>query len=73
MPAIEPGTEPGYILSPVTVFPDIFRTEMENRAVRTNTTLPAWLKAAAEAQGINFSRVLQASLMEILKHPHPHV
>ena len=56
----------GCIVSPVTVYPDLFRHEMDNRAVRTNTTIPAWLKELAEASGINYSQVLQTALMDML-------
>jgi predicted RNase H-like HicB family nuclease len=56
----------GCIVSPVTVYPDLFRHEMDHRAVRTNTTIPAWLKEIAEAKGINYSHVLQAALIELL-------
>jgi post-segregation antitoxin (ccd killing protein) len=40
---------------------------MDNRAVRTNTTIPAWLKELAEANGINYSQVLTTALMEMLQ------
>lgn len=63
---IAPGTVSGYILSPITVFPDIVRNEMDNKAVKTNLTLPAWLKEMAEAQGVNYSKLLQAALMDYL-------
>lgn len=65
-PEIDPATEPGYLVSPVTVFPDIFKVNRDNRAVRTNTTIPSWLKDLAEAKGINYSQILEAALMEVL-------
>ncbi len=54
------------ILCEVEIFPDLVRREMNNRTVRTNVTLPAWLKSAAEAAGLNDSQVLQAALAERL-------
>lgn len=65
-PRIDPDTSTGYLVSPVTVFPDIVRTELDTRAVKTNLTIPAWLKAMAEAQNVNFSKVMQAALLEVL-------
>ncbi len=66
MPQISHETVSGYILSPITVFPDLVRNEMDNKAVKTNLTLPAWLKEMAEAQGVNYSKLLQAALMDYL-------
>jgi post-segregation antitoxin (ccd killing protein) len=34
--------------------------------VKTNLTIPAWLKEMAEAQGVNYSKVLQTALMDYL-------
>ena len=56
----------GAVVAAVTVFPDLVRNEMENRAIRTNVSIPAWLKNAAESAGLNYSQVLQAALMECL-------
>ncbi|MDD3705977.1 MAG: type II toxin-antitoxin system HicB family antitoxin [Clostridiaceae bacterium] len=70
LPQVDPGTVSGYILSPITIFPDIVRNEMDNKAVKTNLTLPAWLKEMAEAQGVNYSKLLQAALMDYLGISH---
>lgn len=56
----------GAVVAPVTVFPDIVKNEMDNKAVKTNVTLPAWLKELAEKQKVNFSQVLQNALKEYL-------
>ena len=48
-PQVDSETAPGFIVSPVTVFPDLVRNELDNRAVKTNLTIPAWLKEMAEA------------------------
>jgi predicted RNase H-like HicB family nuclease len=63
---IEPETNPGWIASPVTVFPDIVRNDLDNRAVKTNVTLPSWLKDLAEERGVNYSKVFQAALIDYL-------
>ena len=65
-PQIDPETTSGYLVSPVTVFTDIVRNELDNKAVKTNLTIPAWLKEIAEAQGVNYSKVFQAALMDYL-------
>jgi predicted RNase H-like HicB family nuclease len=59
------------IIVPITVFPDIVKNEMDNRAVKTNITLPAWLKELAENKGVNFSQITQAALKEYLGVERP--
>ena len=66
VPVIDPETVQGYLVSPVTVYPDIFKVHRDTRAVRTNTSIPSWLKDMAEARGINYSQVLETALMEIM-------
>ena len=55
----------GGVVMPVTVFPDIVKNGLDNRAVKTNITLPSWLKDWAGAQGINLSQTLQATLRQM--------
>ena len=64
-PHVYPETNAEYFLSPVTIYPDVVRTEYENRAVKTNITLPAWLKDWAAAKGINLSQTLQSVLKQM--------
>lgn len=45
---------------------DAYRKEYDQRMIRKNVTIPAWLNAKAEKAGISFSRVLQDSLMKML-------
>jgi predicted RNase H-like HicB family nuclease len=71
-PQVDPETAFGYIVSPVTIFPDLVRNEMDNRAVKTNLTLPAWLKELAEEQGVNYSKIFQTALMDYLGVSQPH-
>lgn len=65
-PKIDEATEPGYLVSLVSVFPDVVRNEIDTRRVKTNVTLPTWLKDAAEQQGVNYSRLLESALMDYL-------
>ncbi|RCX15502.1 putative RNase H-like HicB family nuclease [Anaerobacterium chartisolvens] len=66
MPQVDAETASGYMVCPITVFPDIVRNDLDNRAVKTNLTIPAWLKELAEAQGVNYSKLFQAALMDYL-------
>lgn len=54
------------IISIITVFPEIVKNEIDNRAVKTNVTIPAWLKEIAEINKVNYSKLLQATLIEYL-------
>jgi predicted RNase H-like HicB family nuclease len=56
----------GCLIVPVSVYPDIVRNEMDNKRVKTNVTLPSWLKAVAEEQHVNYSRILENALMDYL-------
>ncbi|MBQ7680841.1 MAG: type II toxin-antitoxin system HicB family antitoxin [Oscillibacter sp.] len=70
-PAVDPETAAGYLVCPVTVFPSIVRNELDNRRVKTNVTIPAWLKEAAERKHANYSRILESALMDYLDIPRP--
>lgn len=65
-PLVNVETSPGYVVSYITTFPDIVSLEYDNKSVKTNTTLPAWIKELAEEKGVNFSRLLQAALIDYL-------
>ncbi|MGL6292663.1 type II toxin-antitoxin system HicB family antitoxin [Eubacterium aggregans] len=54
----------GNIVSPISIFPDLVRMGMDNRRVKTNVTIPSWLKDEAEAKGANFSRMLEMALVD---------
>ncbi len=43
-----------------------YRKMLENRSIRKNCTIPAWLNTIAEKNNVNFSAVLQAALIEKL-------
>ena len=50
----------------VSVFPKLVKDEMENRREKTTVTIPRWLKTAAEANGLNYSRLLETAIKETL-------
>ena len=50
----------------IDVFMPPFRERMNNRAVTKSVTVPRWLELEAKAADLNFSQVLQDSLMERL-------
>lgn len=56
----------GCVVVPITVYPDIVKNEMDNKRVKTNVTLPRWLKAIAEKEAVNYSRLLENALLEYL-------
>lgn len=43
-----------------------YRRKVDNRAVKKNCTLPYWLSVEADKRGLNYSRVLQDAIMNIL-------
>lgn len=69
-PNIDPDTAAGYLVSPVTVFPELVRNELDNKRVKTNVTLPLWLKDMAEGEHVNYSRLLESALIEYLNIPN---
>jgi predicted RNase H-like HicB family nuclease len=63
---ILPSMAMGDVVAPVSIYPDLVKDKMDNRREKTTITLPYWLKAAAEAEGINYSRMLEVTLKETL-------
>jgi predicted RNase H-like HicB family nuclease len=61
--AIRP--ESGGFISVLVLDMDAYAEKYGNKAVRKNLTIPAWLNTFAEANHINFSKVLQDSLTTI--------
>lgn len=43
-----------------------YRRKIDTKTVRKNVTIPSWLNYEAEHAGINVSRVLQETLMNVL-------
>jgi predicted RNase H-like HicB family nuclease len=56
----------GDMVVPVTVYPDMVKDEINNRREKTTVTIPHWLKSAAEAEGLNYSRLLETAIKETL-------
>ena len=56
----------GGILMLVEVFMPLVRDRINNKYVKKTLTIPYWLNAEAENQGVNFSGVLQDALKEYL-------
>ncbi len=50
----------------VDVYMPSVRMANVNRSVSRTVTLPAWMNAAAQERGVNFSQVLQDALRELL-------
>jgi len=57
--------ETGGFVSMLVLDMDAYAEKYGNKAVRKNLTIPAWLNTYAESKHINFSQVLQDSLMSI--------
>lgn len=56
----------GCLISPIIIYPDMVKNEMDNKRVKTNITIPLWLKRIAEEQNVNYSRLLETALMDYL-------
>ena len=59
----------GNVVMPVTIHPDLYRAKRDNERIKTNITLPAWLKRIAEDQKVNYSRLLETALIDYLQLP----
>lgn len=62
---IDPETAEGYLVCPVTVFPSLVRDELDSRRVKTNVTIPAWVRELALEKGLNCSKLLEAAILDI--------
>ncbi len=65
-PQSEIQHSPGDILTIIQADTIKYRSATDNRAVRKNVSLPAWMVSLADKRGINCSKVLQDSLMAAL-------
>lgn len=45
-----------------------YSEELKRKAVKKNCTIPYWLNEKAEAMGVNFSRVLQDALIQLVEN-----
>jgi len=66
VPEINPETTVGYLVCPVTIFPSIVRDELDNRRVKTNVTIPAWVRELAQDHGLNCSKLLEEAILDTL-------
>lgn len=64
IPEIDPDTQPGYLVSPVSAYPELVADEIDNRRVKMNVTIPAWVKELAAEKGLNSSRLLEAAILD---------
>jgi len=54
------------IVVPITIYPDLVKQKLDNRKVKTNCTLPAWVKNLAEENKLNYSQLLETSILDCL-------
>ena len=63
-------TEEGDILTVVDIDFAEYRKKIDNKAVKKNCTIPYWMSVEADKKGINYSRVLQDAIAQIIgAHP----
>lgn len=58
--------EEGDILTLVDVDFVEYRKKVDNRAVKKNCTIPYWMSVEADKMGVNYSRILQDALANLL-------
>ena len=63
-PEVDPETAAGYLVCPVTVFQSLVRDELDNRRVKTNVTIPAWVRELAQELGLNCSKLLEEAILD---------
>lgn len=63
-PEVDPETAAGYFVVPVTVFPGLVRDELDNRRVKTNVTIPAWVRELAQDRKLNCSKLLERAILD---------
>lgn len=54
-------------IMPITIYPELVKNQIENKAVKKTLTIPYWLNKLAEENKVNFSQILQNGLKEYLK------
>ena len=60
---VQADERPGGFVNLIVLDMDAYAEKYGEKAVRKNLTIPAWLNTYAEANNINFSRVLQDALV----------
>lgn len=51
----------------IRVWMPLVRNELDEQAVKKTLTIPQWLNKLAEAENVNFSKLLQSALKDYLK------
>ena len=59
-------TKQGDCVLAITIYPELVKNEFDNRRVKTNCTIPAYLKRKGEKEGVNFSQLLEYALKALL-------
>ena len=62
---VKADEKPGGFVNLLMLDMDAYAEKYGEKAVRKNLTIPAWLNTFAEANNINFSKVLQDALLSI--------
>ena len=57
--------EPGMLVCPITIYPAVVKNQLDNQRIKVNLTIPAWVRAVAEKEGINCSRLLETAILEV--------
>lgn len=65
-PEVDPETAAGYFVCPVTVFPSLVQDELDNRRVKANVTIPAWVRELAQERGLNCSKLLERAILDTI-------
>lgn len=63
---LDPDEIDNGIVKSITIFPDLIRSDLDNRRININVSIPPWLDEAAKAKNLNYSAILEASLMVYL-------
>jgi len=63
---LKPQCETDEIIALVDIDFNEYRIKHDNRSIRKNLTIPAWLNNLAEKENVNFSQVLQQALKQHL-------
>jgi len=67
----EPQREADELVSWVDIDFDEYRRRHENRTVRRNVAMPAWIDEAIKESNMNFSGFIQSAVIEHLNLAHP--
>lgn len=62
---IETGTD--NIVTLVDVDFDEYRKKVDNKSVKKNCTIPYWMSVKADQIGVNYSRLLQNAILNVLE------